>query len=65
MKKILFTLLLTLSGSLYAAPLQVITSFSILNDIAQQIGGEHIQAESLVGADADAHAYQLNSADLK
>ena len=65
MKKILFTLLLTLSGSLYAAPLQVITSFSILNDIAQQIGGEHIQAQSLVGADADAHAYQLKSADLK
>lgn len=65
MKKILFTLLLTLSGCLYAAPLQVITSFSILNDIAQQIGGEHIQAQSLVGADADAHAYQLKSADLK
>lgn len=56
---------LAFSGSLMAAPLQVVSSFSILGDVAQQIGGERVHVTNLVGADADAHAYQLTSADVK
>ena len=56
---------LAFSGSLYAAPMPVVSSFSILGDVAKQIGGERVAVTSLVGPDADAHAYQLTSADIK
>lgn len=60
----LFTLLASLSLSA-AEKLQVITSFSILADITQQIGGDHIELRNLVGADADAHVYEPSTADAK
>jgi zinc/manganese transport system substrate-binding protein len=40
------------------APLQVVASFSIIKDIAQQIGGEDAKVVSLIGADTDAHAFE-------
>ncbi len=60
----LFTLLASLSLSA-AEKLQVITSFSILADITQQFGGDHIELRNLVGADADAHLYQPSADDAK
>lgn len=60
----LFTLLASLSLSA-AEKLQVITSFSILADITQQIGGDHIELRNLVGADTDAHVYEPSTADAK
>ena len=56
---------LLLAGSLHAEPLEVVSSFSILGDVAKQIGGERVHVSTLVGPDTDAHAYQLNSADLR
>ena len=53
------------SGALYAAPMPVVASFSILGDVAQQIGGERVAVQSLVGANQDAHAYNLTSIDIK
>ena len=53
------------SGALYAAPMRVVASFSILGDVAQQIGGERVAVQSLVGANQDAHAYNLTSSDIK
>ena len=53
------------SGALYAAPMPVVVSFSILGDVAQQIGGERVAVQSLVGANQDAHAYNLTSSDIK
>lgn len=52
------------SGSLYAAPLEVVSSFSILGDVAKQVGGERVNVTNLVGPDQDAHAYNLTSRDL-
>lgn len=43
----------------------VVASFSILGDVAQQIGGERVAVQSLVGANQDAHAYNLTSSDIK
>ena len=40
---VLFSLLLPLSMAQAADKLQVVTSFSILDDITHQIGGDHIQ----------------------
>ena len=53
------------SCALYAAPMPVVASFSILGDVAQQIGGERVAVQSLVGANQDAHAYNLTSSDIK
>lgn len=53
------------SGSLYAAPLEVVSSFSILGDVAKQVGGERVNVSNLVGPDQDAHAYNLTSRDLR
>ena len=64
MKK-LALLLALLSGSVLADGLPVVASFSILGDVVQQIGGERVHVQNLVGADADSHAYQLTGADIK
>lgn len=53
------------SGSLMAAPLSVVTSFSILGDVVRQVGGERVSVQNLVGPDQDAHVYQLNSGDIR
>ncbi|WP_325197456.1 metal ABC transporter solute-binding protein, Zn/Mn family [Kingella oralis] len=64
-KSTVLAVALTFSGCLWAEALPVVTSFSVLGDVAQQIGGERVQVTSLVGADQDAHAYQLSSGDVK
>ena len=48
-----------------AQPVKVVSSFSILGDVAKQIGGERIEVVNIVGADQDAHAYHLTSGDLQ
>lgn len=64
-KPSVFAITLLFSGSLMAAELQVVSSFSILGDVAKQIGGERITVTNLVPADGDAHAYQFSSGDAK
>jgi zinc/manganese transport system substrate-binding protein len=48
-----------------AEKLKVVTSFSILADITQQIAGDKLELRNLVGADADAHVYQPSADDAK
>lgn len=60
--------LLTLSLALCASAedrLKVVTSFSILADMTQQIAGDKLELHNLVGADADAHVYQPTAQDAK
>jgi zinc/manganese transport system substrate-binding protein len=45
--------------------IKVVTSFSILADLVRQIGGERVDVTTLVGPDADAHAFQPTPADSK
>lgn len=58
-------LALALSGSVYAAPIPVVSSFSILGDVAKQVGGERVAVQNLVGNDQDPHAYNVTSGDIK
>ncbi|MFK7160389.1 zinc ABC transporter substrate-binding protein [Marinospirillum sp. MEB164] len=59
-------LLLGLSASSWAAePLRVVTSFSILQDMTEQVGGERVQVTSLVGPNQDAHVYQPRPSDSR
>lgn len=46
-------------------PMAVVTSFSILQDITQQLGGNRVQVTSLIGPNTDAHTYQLRAQDVQ
>ncbi|MDX5364400.1 MAG: zinc ABC transporter substrate-binding protein [Pseudazoarcus pumilus] len=65
MKYLLACLLFVLGPSLHAAPLKVVASFSILADMAREIGGERVTVTALVGHDADAHAWQPRPSDAR
>ncbi|MCW2473300.1 zinc ABC transporter substrate-binding protein AztC [Candidatus Symbiopectobacterium sp. NZEC151] len=45
------------------AKIQVIASFSIIGDIASNIGKERIELRTVVGPDSDAHVYEPSPAD--
>lgn len=64
-KSVVLTWTLCFSGSLWAAKLQVVSSFSILGDVAQQIGGERVAVTHLVSADSDTHAHSFSANDAK
>lgn len=48
-----------------AAPLKVVTSFSILNDLVQQVGGDKVEAITLVGPESDAHSFEPKPSDAQ
>ena len=48
-----------------AAPLKVVASFSLMGDLAREVGGDRIELHTLVGPDGDAHVYQPTPADAK
>jgi zinc/manganese transport system substrate-binding protein len=48
-----------------AAPLPIVTSFSILGDMVKQVGGDLVAVTALVGPDGDAHGYQPTSTDMQ
>ncbi|MDB5820363.1 MAG: putative metal transporter, metal-binding protein [Rhizobacter sp.] len=47
------------------APLRVVATFSILADMARTIGGDAIEAASLVQPDSDAHVFEPSPADAQ
>ncbi|MEW9805167.1 zinc ABC transporter substrate-binding protein AztC [Mesorhizobium sp. ZMM04-5] len=46
-----------------AEPLKVVASFSIIGDLARNVGGDRIALTTLVGPDGDAHVYEPRPAD--
>lgn len=46
-------------------PLRVVATFSILHDMASQVGGPQVEATALVGPDSDAHVYEPTAADVR
>lgn len=61
---VLLSMMLPLSLSA-AEKLNVVTSFSVLADLTQQVGGEHVQVVNLAGADRDPATYQASADDAK
>lgn len=57
--------LLAFAPAQAAQPLPVVASFTILGDMASQIGGDKIAVATLVGPDGDAHVYQPTPSDAK
>jgi zinc/manganese transport system substrate-binding protein len=65
-----FCLVLTLSlvsviTQAETLPLKVVATFSILADMAQQVGQEHVRVQTLVDWDEDAHVFQPSPDDVK
>ncbi|MDW5378600.1 zinc ABC transporter substrate-binding protein [Halomonas sp. HP20-15] len=55
----------TAGASQAREPLNVVTSFSVLADMVEQVGGEHVAVTSLVGPDSDSHVYSPSPADAR
>ena len=63
---ILFSCIATISSLPTAAePIRVVATFSIIADITQQVGGDRVMVQSLVGPDADAHVFQPSPKDAR
>lgn len=65
MRAILFLVSLAFAGGAWAdgPRLHVVASFSIIADLAQQVGGDRIALGTLVGPEADTHDYEPRPAD--
>lgn len=48
-----------------AAPLKVVASFTVLADVVQQVGGDHVTVTSLVGPNGDPHEFEPSPSDAK
>jgi zinc/manganese transport system substrate-binding protein len=59
-----FTALASVS-QIALAQVQVVTSFSILGDLATQVGGDAVEVSIIVGPDQDAHIYRPSVADAR
>ncbi len=46
-------------------PVPVVASFSILGDLVKVVGGDRVAVSTLVGPDADAHAFEPKPSDAK
>ncbi|WP_277631366.1 metal ABC transporter solute-binding protein, Zn/Mn family [Atopococcus tabaci] len=44
--------------------LQIVTTTTMITDLVEQIGGEHVQVEGLMGPGVDPHGYQATASDV-
>lgn len=71
MKKVLINSFFALFGTIgvlpmvTAAPLKVVSSFSILADLVSQIGGNKVESLAIVGPEGDAHSFEPRPSDAK
>jgi zinc/manganese transport system substrate-binding protein len=57
--------LLTAGPTLAQEKLKVVATFSILADLAKQVGGDRVEVRALVGPNGDAHVYAPTPADVR
>ncbi len=64
-RKVLLLLVLITTNTALAhdAKLHVVTSFSILEDLTKELGGEHVSVVNLVARNSDAHMYHPKPSD--
>ena len=53
------------AGPAAAPVLKVVATFSILADMAREVGGPAVEVSALVGPNADAHVYEPTPADVR
>lgn len=54
-----------MATSASAKTLNIVASFSVLADVVQQVGGNHVQVKSLVGPDGDPHQFEPSPEDAR
>ena len=54
-----------LAASDVVGRLQVLTTFTVLADMAREVGGEHVEVASLTKVGAEIHGYEPTPADLR
>jgi zinc/manganese transport system substrate-binding protein len=59
------TLMAAMSTARAQAKLNVVTTFSILDDFVKQVGGDRVAVKSLVGANSDIHVYTPAPSDAQ
>ncbi len=57
--------MLALPAAMANERVQVVTSFSILADMVENVGGDYVDVTSLVAADGDAHVYSPSPGDAR
>lgn len=57
--------LLAIPAAMAADRVQVVTSFSILADMVENVGGDHVDVTALVGPDGDSHVYTPRPGDAR
>lgn len=61
---LLFSLILGLSQTVWARPFTVVTTFTIIQDIAQNVAGDAARVESITKPGAEIHDYQPTPKDI-
>lgn len=61
----ILALVLVASAPARAEPLKVVATFSILADLARQVGGDTVEVTALVGPDGDAHHFHPTPRDAR
>ncbi|MBO1436220.1 zinc ABC transporter substrate-binding protein [Meiothermus sp. CFH 77666] len=47
------------------SPLQIVTTVNFVTDLVQQVGGNRVQVEGLMGAGVDPHLYKASAGDVR
>ena len=58
LKYLAFASLMSVSSLSFAKDLNVVASFSVLADMVEQVGGEHVSVTTLVGPNGDPHTFE-------
>ncbi len=59
-----FMVCLLAAGSLAAAPLKVVSTTGMIDDLVRQVGGDRVEAVSLMGPGVDPHLYKATASDV-
>ncbi|MBR6027120.1 MAG: zinc ABC transporter substrate-binding protein [Neisseriaceae bacterium] len=65
LRRLLILLSLLCCRLVVAEPLQVTASFSVLADVAREIGGERVLVHEIVHSNQDMHVYRITPQDLR
>ncbi|MDH6268508.1 zinc/manganese transport system substrate-binding protein [Rhizobium sp. SG_E_25_P2] len=57
--------ILAFAAPAFADEIPVVASFTVLADVAKQVGGDHVTVKSLVGPNGDPHEFEPSPADAK
>src|SRR6185437_10238511 len=66
LRALLSALILIVALPVSAQPrLKVVATFSVLGDFVAEVGGERVEAATIVGPDTDVHTYQPRPSDAR